>query len=63
MKYYSVYEHETDKPIAIYRTAQECMKIMGVTRDTFYTYVTRFNKNYKNRKYDIYVDDQEDEDG
>ena len=38
------------------------MKILGVTLNTFYIYVTRFNKGVKNRKYDIYVDDPEEED-
>jgi hypothetical protein len=62
-KHYSVYRRKTDEPVVIYGTIPECMAIMGVTRNTFYTYVTRTNKNYPNRRYDIYVDDpEEDED-
>lgn len=60
---YSVYRRKTDAPVVIYGTTQECMDILGVTRNTFYIYVTRTNKNYPNRRYDIYVDDpEEDED-
>lgn len=63
-RHYSVYNRKTDEPIVIYGTSIECAKVMGVTMTTFYIYVTRSNKNYGHRKYDIYVDDpEEDEDG
>lgn len=40
------------------------MKILGVTLNTFYIYVTRTRKGFGKRKYDIYVDDPEEvEDG
>lgn len=64
VKHYSVYNRKTDEPVVIYGTARECIKVMGVTMTTFYIYVTRTNKGIKKRKYDIYVDDpEEDEDG
>jgi hypothetical protein len=44
----------------IYGTALECVKILGITLNTFYIYVTRTNKGIKKRKYDIYVDDPEE---
>ena len=61
-KHYSVYERKTDKPVLIYGTARECVEVMGVTMNTFYIYVTRTNKGIKKRKYDIYVDDPEEDD-
>jgi hypothetical protein len=60
-RYYSVYERRTDKPVVIYGTAKECAKVMGVTMTTFYIYVTRTRKGFGKRKYDIYVDDSEEE--
>lgn len=57
---YSVYNRKTDEPVVIYGTALECVKILGITLNTFYIYVTRTNKGIKKRKYDIYVDDPEE---
>lgn len=63
-RYYSVYKRRTDEPVVIHGTALECIKVMGVTMTTFYIYVTRTNKGFGKRKYDIYVDDPEEvEDG
>lgn len=62
VKHYSVYKRKTDEPVVIYGTARECIKVMGVTMTTFYIYVTRTNKGIKKRKYDIYVDDPEEDD-
>ncbi len=64
IKYYSVYKRKTDEPVIIHGTAKECAKVIGVAVNSFHIYVTRFNKGVKRRKYDIYVDDpEEDEDG
>lgn len=62
-RHYSAYKRKTDEPVMIYGTARECIKVMGVTMTTFYIYVTRTRKGFGKRKYDIYVDDpEEDED-
>jgi hypothetical protein len=59
-KYYSVYDRKTDTPVFIHGTARECAKAMGVTRNSFYCYMTR-NRRGEPCRYDIYVDDKEDE--
>lgn len=61
-KYYSVYNRKTDEPVYIHGTSHECAKAMGVTRSTFLCYVTR-NRQGKQCKYDIYVDEKEADDG
>lgn len=57
---YSVYEHGTDRPICIYATAQECAAVLGVSINTFYTYVMRIRQGRPPKKVDIYIDDKED---
>lgn len=59
-KYYSVYKRRTDEPVVIHMSAQECIKVMGVTISTFYIYVTRTSQGLGKRKYDVYVDDREE---
>ena len=60
-KYYSVYRRKTDMPVIIHATSHECLEVLGVTLNTFYIYVTRTNKGIKKRRYDIYVDDPEED--
>lgn len=57
---YSVYERGTDRPLCIYGTTVECAKVLGVAPDTLYTYVCRIRQGHRMRKYDIYIDDEED---
>lgn len=63
-KYYSVYNRKTDMPVMIHGKIEECMRIMGVSKATFYIYATHTRNGSRKCKYEIYVDDQEeDEDG
>lgn len=61
--YYSVYNRRTDQPVFIHGRARECAKAMGVTLATFWHYVTRNRTGFLPCKYEIIVDDEEDEDG
>ena len=59
MKHYSVYTMD-DRPLAIYATAKECARILGVRAATFYSYVMRINKGrYKPKKYQIFIDEED----
>lgn len=60
--YYSVYNRRTDQPVFIHGMAKECAKAMKVTPATFYHYITRNRTGFLPCKYDIFVD-EEDEDG
>ena len=62
-KYYSVYNRKTDLPVFVHGRASECCEAMGVTRATFYHYRTRNKTGFLPCKYEIIVDDEEDEDG
>ena len=61
--YYSVYNRKTDEPVVIHGRAKECAKAMKVTLATFWHYVTRNNTGFLPRKYEIVVDEEDDEDG
>ncbi len=61
--HYSVYDRRTDQPILVYATMKECLEIIGLTTATFYSYLT-FTRNGKHkRRYDIYKDEEDEEDG
>lgn len=60
-KYYSVYNRHTDEPVIIHGSPLECMAATGLAKRSFYIYVTRTRQNAKKGKYEIYVD-EEDED-
>lgn len=61
--YYSAYDRKTDEPVVIHGTAKECMERLNVKRSTFFHYVTHTRQNvHPRRKYDVYVDDPEEED-
>ena len=60
-KYYSVYNRKTDEPVYIHGTSAECIKAMGVTLSTFQNYVTRNNTGFKPCKYEIIVDEEEED--
>ena len=62
-KFYSVYNRKTDEPVYIHGTARECAEAMGVKVNTFYNYVHRNKTGKLYCKYEIIVDDKEDEDG
>ena len=61
--YYSVYNRKTDEPVYIHGRAKECAKAMKVTAATFYHYVTRNKTGFMDCKYDIYVDEEDEENG
>lgn len=64
LKMYSVYDKKTDMPVIVYATAKECAKAMGIEPCSFYRYLTRIRDGRFNvRKWDIYVDEEEMEDG
>jgi hypothetical protein len=58
---YSVYDSRTDQPIAIWRSAQDCAKAMGVELQTFYSYLKRMNAGTPVKKYEIIKHDTTDE--
>ena len=62
-KYYSVYDRHTDQPIIIHGTRLECMETTGLTMATFYSYVTHTRTGNHKRRYDIYPDEEDEEDG
>lgn len=59
-KRYSVYVRKTDLPVIINGTTSECLRVMGVSRATFYCYVTHTRHGTRKCKYEIY-EDEEDE--
>ncbi len=61
-KYYSVYKRKTDMPVLIHATSRECLQALGISLATFYCYVTHTRKGTRKCKYEIVVD-EEDEDG
>ena len=58
-KFYSVYERGTDMPIIIHATIKECVQQLGITEETFRTYVSHTRRGTRSDKYQIYVDDPE----
>lgn len=61
-KYYSAYNRHTDLPVFVHGTAAEVGAAIGLTVGSVYIYVTRTRKNEKKGKYEIYVDDSEEDD-
>lgn len=60
-KYYSVYVKKTDEPVIIHAQAPECAEAMGVTLNTFHNYITRNRTGMLYCKYEIVVDDPEED--
>ena len=60
-RFYSVYDRDTDMPILIHATSKECRERLGITEQTFRTYVTHTRNGTRNDKYQIYVDEPEDD--
>lgn len=58
---YSVYRRQTDEPLMINGTADECANAMGITRNSFYKYMVRTEYGTTGRKYEIFVDDPDEE--
>lgn len=57
-KRYSVYYSGSEMPVILFATARECAAAMGVCLNTFFGYLSRFNKGYKYpKKYLIYEDE------
>ena len=61
-KFYSVYKRGTDEPVIIHATAKEIKRRLGITEQTFLTYASHTRHGSRSNKYDIYLDDPEDED-
>ena len=60
-KFYSVYNRYTDMPVIIHATAKEIREQLGITDQTFRTYVSHTKNGTRKDKYEIYLDDPEDE--
>ena len=56
-KRYSVYLAKDDTPILIYASAKRCADAMGVTRGTFYRYLTYIHSEQAIPRYNIYEDE------
>ncbi len=56
---YSVYESKTDNPIIIDGTAVQCAKVLGMTQNSFYSFVSKCRKGKVRKKavYCMHVDD------
>ena len=61
-KHYSVYNRKTDLPVIIYGKTSECLRILGVSRTTFYCYVAHTKNGTRKCKYEIFVDEENDDD-
>lgn len=61
-KFYSVYRSGTDEPLIIHATAKEIQKRLGITDTTFRTYVSHTKNGTRNNKFDIYLDEPEEDD-
>ena len=62
-KHYSVYESGTDKPIMIYGTPEECAQALGITRESFYSKISKArNGKRMPKKYEIFEDEEVDSD-
>jgi hypothetical protein len=48
-------------PVVIHAKTRECMQIMGVTASTFYCYVTHTRNGTRKCKYEIFVDEEDEE--
>ena len=59
---YSVYNRRTDMPVYIHGTAAECSAAMGIGVKTFYTYILRARKGCPHKKYEIFIDEDDEED-
>ena len=61
-KHYSAYNRKTDMPVIIHGTTRECMRALGVSESTFYCYVTHTRTGRRKCKYEIYVDEEGEDD-
>lgn len=61
-KFYSVYRSGTDEPLIIHATAKEIQQRLGITDPTFRTYVSHTKHGSRHNKYDIYMDEPEEDD-
>lgn len=59
-KYYSVYNRKSDLPVIIHGRTSECLQVMGVSRATFYCYVTHTRNGTRKCKYEIFVDEEDE---
>lgn len=64
-KRYSVYYSDTEMPLVLYGTSKQCAEAMGISRHSFYKYISRMRGGkIKLRKWLVYEDEMEDiEDG
>lgn len=58
---YSVYETGTDRPISIYGTAKECADALHIAVESFYKQIMRMRKGQPPQRYEIFIDDTDDE--
>ena len=61
-KFYSVYMHGTDEPIIIHGSAKACAEKLGITEASLRCYLSHTRSGARKGKYEVYVDDPEDED-
>lgn len=60
-KYYSAYDRKTDMPVVVHGSTGECLRILGIARATFYSYVSHTKNGTRKCKYEIYVDEEEEQ--
>ena len=61
-KFYSVYRSGTDEPVVIHATATEIQRLLGITDQTFRTYASHTKNGTRKNPFDIYLDEQEEDD-
>ena len=62
-KKYSVYDRKTDLPIIVYKSAQECAEILGIEYQSFRMIYHRQQAGQPSNKWEIFVDEEDDDDG
>lgn len=60
MKRYTVYDNESDTPVAIHETSVRAAQLMHVQLNSFYSIVTR-SRTGKQKKWSIIVEDEYDD--
>lgn len=60
MKRYTVYNNETDMPVAVHENSVRAAQLMHVQLNSFYSIVTR-SRTGKQKKWSIIVEDEGDD--
>ena len=64
LRRYSIYDRTNDQPVVIHATAEECAEVLGIETRSFYSYVSRQRRasRWASKRYEIFVDEDDEED-